>query len=104
MLVATFRYAHQDFAVSTRELPGNAANPGCEMAIVLELRPIPNGGHNRCGCFGPHTLDLGNPLTSVIAAVAIAADAMELEHVLGNINAEGFDRHCRSPSSSRLSA
>src|ERR1700745_2774543 len=35
---------------------------------------------------------------------AVPVDAMELEHVLGDINAEGLDCHESSPSSCRLSA
>jgi hypothetical protein len=58
-------------------------------------------------CFDNHRtpVDLCQDLQKLIAHdpalendAAIAVDAVELEYVLGDIDAEGLDRHCSSPS------
>ena len=49
-------------------LTRHEAKPGCEVASILELRAIPDRGHES-GCrLGAYTFDLCDPLARVIAA------------------------------------
>ena len=62
VLVSALRNAHQDLPVPAGELPRDKANPGSEMASVLELGAVADGGDDRCGGLNTDALDLGDPL------------------------------------------
>lgn len=65
MLAPALRDTHQGSAIAAGKLPGYKANPGGEMAPVLELGAIADRSHDGCRCLRAHTLDLRDPLAGL---------------------------------------
>ena len=68
VLAAAFGDAEQDGALTAGVLAWDKPDPSGEVAAVLELRTIADGGDDRGGGLGPHPLDAGDPLAVLLRA------------------------------------